>query len=164
MKMSRLVTIRSSRYGLDIELDSEAEFTALLAELAEKFRASSRFFGNAQMALGFAGRELSRAEEDEEQEQEQEETAEVSTLAYVLYSNQNLPENACMEQRLLGFDYCTPADGPISSGFGYRDHPVEGEERFHYGVDIAAQDGSDVCSFADGTVKAVGERIVIEKE
>lgn len=65
MKMSRLVTIRSSRYGLDIELDSEAEFTALLAELAEKFRASSRFFGNAQMALGFAGRELSRAEEDE---------------------------------------------------------------------------------------------------
>lgn len=97
----------------------------------------------------------SRAEEDEEQEQE--ETAEVSTLAYVLYSNQNLPENACMEQRLLGFDYCTPADGPISSGFGYRDHPVEGEERFHYGVDIAAQDGSDVFSFADGTVKAVGE-------
>lgn len=89
--------------------------------------------------------------------QEQEETAEVSTLAYVLYSNQNLPENACMEQKLLGFDYCTPANGPISSGFGYRDHPVEGEERFHYGVDIAAPDGSDVCCFADGTVKAVGE-------
>ena len=89
--------------------------------------------------------------------QEQEETAEVSALAYVLYSNQNLPENVCMEQKLLGFDYCTPVDGPISSGFGYRDHPVEGEERFHYGVDIAAPDGSDVCCFADGTVKAVGE-------
>ncbi len=99
----------------------------------------------------------SRTEEAADEAQEQKETAEVSTLAYVLYSNQNLPENACMEQRLLGFDYCTPADGPISSGFGYRDHPVEGEERFHYGVDIAAQDGSDVCSFADGTVKAVGE-------
>lgn len=88
---------------------------------------------------------------------EQEETAEVSTLAYVLYSNQNLPENACMEQKLLGFDYCTPANGPVSSGFGYRDHPIEGEERFHYGVDMAAPDGSDVCCFADGTVKAVGE-------
>ena len=97
----------------------------------------------------------SRTEEAADEAQEQKETAEVSTLAYVLYSNQNLPENACMEQRLLGFDYCTPADGPISSGFGYRDHPVEGEERFHYGVDIAAQDGSDVCSFADGTVKDV---------
>lgn len=99
----------------------------------------------------------SRAEQAADDTQEQEETAEVSTLAYVLYSNQNLPENACMEQKLLGFDYCTPADGPISSGFGYRDHPVEGEERFHYGVDIAAPDGSDVCCFADGTVKAVGE-------
>ena len=99
----------------------------------------------------------SRTEQAADDTQEQEETAEVSTLAYVLYSNQNLPENACMEQKLLGFDYCTPADGPISSGFGYRDHPVEGEERFHYGVDIAAPDGSDVCCFADGTVKAVGE-------
>lgn len=99
----------------------------------------------------------SRTEQAADDTQEQEETAEVSTLAYVLYSNQNLPENACMEQKLLGFDYCTPADGPISSGFGYRDHPVEGEERFHYGVDIAAPDGSDVCCFANGTVKAVGE-------
>lgn len=98
-----------------------------------------------------------RTEEAADGVQEQEETAEVSTLAYVLYSNQNLPENVCMEQCLLGFDYCTPADGPISSGFGYRDHPVEGEERFHYGVDIAAPDGSDVCCFADGTVKAAGE-------
>ena len=99
----------------------------------------------------------SRTEQQTDEVKEQEETAEVSTLAYVLYSNQNLPENVCMEQQLLGFDYCTPADGPISSGFGYRDHPVEGEERFHYGVDIAAPDGSDVCCFADGTVKAVGE-------
>lgn len=83
--------------------------------------------------------------------------AEIETLAYVLYSNQNLPENVCMEQTLLGFDYCMPASGPISSGFGYREHPVEGEERFHYGVDIAAEDKSDICCFADGTVKAVGE-------
>lgn len=69
--------------------------------------------------------------------------AEASTLAYVLYSDQNLPDNVCLEQALLGFDYCTPVMGTLTSDFGYREHPVEGEERFHYGIDIgaAARDG-----------------------
>ncbi|MEG2175227.1 MAG: M23 family metallopeptidase [Oscillibacter sp.] len=82
---------------------------------------------------------------------------EVATLAYVLYSDQNLPENVSMEQSLLGFDYCTPVFGVLSSGFGYREHPVEGEERFHYGVDLAADPGTDIACFADGRVTAVGE-------
>lgn len=84
-------------------------------------------------------------------------TAEAATLAYVLYSDQNLPDNVCLEQALLGFDYCTPVMGTLTSGFGYREHPVEGEERFHYGVDIAAAAGTEIGCFADGTVTAVGE-------
>lgn len=83
--------------------------------------------------------------------------AELSTLAYVLYSDQNLPENVSLEQKILGFDYCTPVSGPLSSSFGYREHPVQGEERFHYGVDLAADTGTAVSCFADGTVTAVGE-------
>ncbi|MDD3347985.1 M23 family metallopeptidase [Oscillibacter sp.] len=81
----------------------------------------------------------------------------VSTLAYVLYSDQNLPEGVSMEQEILGFDYCTPVLAALSSGFGYREHPLEGEERFHYGIDLAANTGTEVDCFADGTVKAVGE-------
>ncbi len=46
--------------------------------------------------------------------------AEASTLAYVLYSDQNLPDNVCLEQALLGFDYCTPVTGTLTSDFGYR--------------------------------------------
>ena len=83
--------------------------------------------------------------------------AEASTLAYVLYSDQNLPDNVCLEQALLGFDYCTPVMGTLTSNFGYREHPVEGEERFHYGVDIGAAAGTEIGCFADGTVTAVGE-------
>ena len=84
-------------------------------------------------------------------------TAEAATLAYVLYSDQNLPDNVCLEQALLDFDYCTPVMGTLTSGFGYREHPVEGEERFHYGVDIGAAAGTEIGCFADGTVTAVGE-------
>lgn len=82
---------------------------------------------------------------------------EVSTLAYVLYSDKNLPEDVSLEQTILDFDYCTPVCGTLSSPFGYREHPVEGEERFHYGVDLAADTGTAVSCFADGTVTAVGE-------
>ncbi len=83
--------------------------------------------------------------------------AELSTLAYVLYSDKNLPENVSLEQKILDFAYCTPVSGQLSSSFGYREHPVEGEERFHYGVDLAADTGTAVSCFADGTVTAVGE-------
>ena len=59
-----------------------------------------------------------------------------------LYSDQNLPEDVSLEQSLLGFDYCTPVMGTLTSGFGYREHPIEGEERFHYGIDLAANIGT----------------------
>lgn len=62
--MGRLVTIRSSRYGLDIELDPEADFDVLLRTLSDKFKASARFFKDARMALSFSGRTLTRTEED----------------------------------------------------------------------------------------------------
>ena len=88
---------------------------------------------------------------------EESEQAEADSLAYVLYSNQTLPECVNMEQVLLGFDYSVPVSGSVSSAFGYRDHPMEGEERFHYGIDLAADTGTEVRCFADGTVTAVGE-------
>ena len=62
--MGRLVTIRSSRYGLDIELDPEEDFDSLLEILTGKFRSSARFFKDAKMALSFSGRSLTRTEEE----------------------------------------------------------------------------------------------------
>lgn len=102
-------------------------------------------------------REYRAAAEQQFQEPPAEEQTEVSTLAYVLYSDNNLPEDVSLEQAILGFDYCTPVCGTLTSNFGYREHPVEGEERFHYGVDLAADTGTAVNCFADGTVTAVGE-------
>lgn len=90
-------------------------------------------------------------------EPEEEPPQSASNLAYVLYSQENLPQGVSMEQTILGFDYCSPVKGALSSDFGYREHPMEGEERFHYGVDLAAEAGTAVNCFADGTVTAVGD-------
>lgn len=75
----------------------------------------------------------------------------------VLYFDENLPEGVSMEQAILGFDYCTPVMGTLTSPFGYREHPIEGEDAFHYGLDLAANTGTAIACFADGTVGAVGE-------
>lgn len=79
------------------------------------------------------------------------------TAAAVSYTMAPLPENASLEQRNLGFEHCTPVEGRLSSAFGWREHPVEGGNRFHYGVDLAAESGTDVLAFADGEVYASGE-------
>ena len=84
-------------------------------------------------------------------------SGETAELASVLYSAANCPKNVSMEQAVLGFSYCTPVQGVLSSPFCYREHPVEGEERFHYGVDLAADAGTAVNCFADGTVTVSGE-------
>jgi len=99
------------------------------------------------------------AEPEEQQpvEENTEKQEEVATLAYVLYSKENIPENVSFEQAILNFDYSTPVSGTLTSDFGYREHPTEGEDRFHYGVDLAAEKGTAIQCFADGTVKAVGD-------
>ena len=67
------------------------------------------------------------------------------------------PENASLELRNLGFDHCTPVQGKLTSTFGWREHPIEGGNKFHYGVDLAAETGTDIAAFADGEVYATGE-------
>ena len=79
------------------------------------------------------------------------------TLPVVLYSEENLPGDVSMQQAMLGFDCCTPVTGTLTSTFGYREHPIAGEETFHYGVDLAAAKGTQILSFGDGTVGVVGE-------
>lgn len=74
-----------------------------------------------------------------------------------LLPEQELPECAVAEQRILGFSYVPPLTGTETSGFGWREHPTSGKETFHYGVDLAAPDGTEICCFADGTVGVVGD-------
>ena len=49
-----------------------------------------------------------------------------------------------------------PADGPLTSGFGLRVHPLFGDRRMHTGIDIAAGYGATVWSADEGVVTYVG--------
>lgn len=73
------------------------------------------------------------------------------------FENIQLPEKVTYEMPEIGLELGIPALGPVTSSFGYRDHPVSGEIAFHYGTDIGAIKGSDILAAEDGTVLAVGE-------
>lgn len=51
-----------------------------------------------------------------------------------------------------------PVQGPVSSPFGPRVHPVSGRVRHHDGVDLAVPAGTAVWTVAAGVVRAVGRR------
>lgn len=78
-------------------------------------------------------------------------------LSQAQYSGAAIPQNVLMEITDLGFAYSSPVDGIKSSGFGYRIHPITGELKFHYGTDFAANTGTPVKAFADGTIIAAGD-------
>jgi septum site-determining protein MinC len=56
--MNNSVIIKGSRNGITVVLDENMEYAQLKQQIAEKFEASSKFFGNANMALAFEGRKL----------------------------------------------------------------------------------------------------------
>ncbi len=54
--------------------------------------------------------------------------------------------------------YSPITEGYISSAYGNRKHPVEKDVRFHKGIDIAAQKGTEIYATADGIVRFAQEK------
>lgn len=77
--------------------------------------------------------------------------------AQAAYADYAVPANVSYDVPELPFAHSSPVAGYTSSGFGYRVHPLQNTVKFHYGTDFAANSGTDVCAFADGTVLAAGE-------
>ncbi len=74
------------------------------------------------------------------------------------YNGQPLPENYTMDQVSLGeLETMTPVQGRLNSEYGYRVHPILGQNIFHGGVDIGGQMGDPIAAFAAGTVEYTGE-------
>ncbi len=72
--------------------------------------------------------------------------AELMALAQVFY------------QRTEELPSLVPADGPIISVFGYRQHPVYKTRRFHWGVDITMPIGAPVHASGAGVIEEVVHR------
>lgn len=63
--MDNSVIIKGNKYGIIVVLDKDMSFPELKVKLRSKFRESSKFFDDAQMAISFEGRDLSTDEQRE---------------------------------------------------------------------------------------------------
>ncbi len=88
----------------------------------------------------------------------------LDTQPQPVYNGPALPDRCTMEKRALGVGATmTPVSGVLSSGFGYRNHPIDGKRCFHYGADIAANTGTPIVAFARGVVDFIGESKIYGK-
>ena len=79
-------------------------------------------------------------------------------VEHVDYTGPALPDNTSMDKyRLDVGETVSPVMGVLTSPFGWREHPVDGEEKFHNGVDLAVNTGTQVKAFADGVVDYIGD-------
>lgn len=68
-----------------------------------------------------------------------------------------LPRNVSLAFYELGLnETITPVAGTATSGFGYRDSPINGKNEFHLALDIGAEEGAEIGAFAAGTVEYIG--------
>lgn len=72
------------------------------------------------------------------------------------FSGLPVPEYATTAPIIINYPLTPPVSGKITSGFGYRLHPVTGERDFHTGIDIAADEGTPIAAALPGTVVEVG--------
>ena len=128
------------------------------------FTAAFSAVGRAFSEEGALGESLKNAytavfgpQETEQTQQEPQPSPTAAKLEPTVYESSNTPENVELFQKVLKFNYLGPVDGENISDFGYRDHPIDGENRFHYGIDLAADEGTPIRSFAAGTVGVVAE-------
>ena len=63
--MGNVVKITGSKSGIILKLDPEAEWELIKKEVADKFQTSADFWGDAQKAIAFLGRELDDEQQDE---------------------------------------------------------------------------------------------------
>jgi len=73
------------------------------------------------------------------------------------FSDYSIPANVSYDAPTLPFEFSNPSESAVTSGFGYRDHPIDNKVKFHYGTDLGAYDGDPITAFASGTVVSVQE-------
>lgn len=77
--------------------------------------------------------------------------------------DEKYPEKVDMTKYAMAFSHQNPVKGVLTSSFGYREHPIDKVVKFHYGIDLGAEEGTSVYSFAKGQVISISESEIYGK-
>jgi murein DD-endopeptidase MepM/ murein hydrolase activator NlpD len=122
--------VRAQAEGELDELEGEAE------EMSDRIRSLS---------------EVLRRRQEAEQEELAARRREARRIARQNHGQDDEPPEPAPTHEFHG-DFIKPCEGPFTSGFGYRYHPILHRRRLHAGVDIGAHYGAAIHAAAAGTV------------
>jgi murein DD-endopeptidase MepM/ murein hydrolase activator NlpD len=129
-------------------LTAKAEIAAKTAVVKEQLDAHKRLLSQVQKERQFQEQELDELEQDS-MEIERRLKAEERRRAGLG------PRRGRYRLRWSG-TFSLPSYGPVTSGFGYRIHPILGRRRLHTGIDFGAPMGSPIYAAAAGEVFHAG--------
>lgn len=163
-------TVERARDRLDVAVTSSGQVQELRrlradleAEAEARHRDAEAALTARQALLTSSGEALAAAVERERQEAERvarrQALAEAARAAAVQAAQAAAVSAAQLDAGTLASPgwLSTPVEGArISSGYGYRVHPVLGYRKLHTGTDFAAPCGTPITAAADGTVVSAG--------
>lgn len=92
--------------------------------------------------------------------EEKTKNEEIEPAVFISYESEVFGDSAsvdCSEaQTEASLGAAVPVFGTVTSYYGLREHPVYSGENFHGGLDIAADEGSDIMAVLDGIVTDAG--------
>lgn len=131
-KKSELEKTRAGQAKLMMQLEADE------ASLAAKYTAREKYLAQVQKE---------KIKWEKELAEEERQSRELEALIRSKQSGRTSAESS----KFLG-KMVWPANGRVSSEFGWRIHPIFNDRRFHAGIDIAVPTGTDVIAATAGKV------------
>ncbi len=136
--------------------EKRAEADALLAELVSKGDEYQALVDAAEAAAAEKDSEISKKEDEYDAAKDREYQQWLATQPKkepTANTNTSGGGTAGTGSTVSGVTWLVPISyKAFTSAFGYRTHPVYGDRRFHYGVDLAADTGTPIVASRSGVV------------
>lgn len=156
--------LKESKEALDASQavleEKRAEADDLLARLVATGQEYQKYLEEAEAKESEAANKLDDLEAELTEAEEREYQEYLEYLAYLESLKPKPPEqsgigNGGAPNQVDGVTWLVPINyTQFSSPFGYRIHPIYGDWRFHYGVDLSAPQGTPIVASRSGVVTA----------
>jgi len=158
LEKGALVSEKSSlEYELNKQRQLEDEKTQVIANLTAEEQRLAQEIGDIMETNEELEAEIQRiireAQEQARREEEARRAEEARRKAEEeAKQKEDSEEPNPSEQVPVSTGFIHPIQGRISSGYGYRIHPIRGDRHFHSGIDYVAPYGAPIASTREGTV------------